>query len=61
MALDDGLEGLMIKRDTEYKTGARTDWAKLKLEKDADLALIGAYYGKGKRMNVFGAYLLGVY
>jgi DNA ligase-1 len=34
---------------------------KIKKEKDADLAVLGAYYGKGKRSKWLGAFLLGVY
>jgi len=45
----EGLEGLIVKRDAPYTPGLRSDWAKLKKDKDVDLALIGAYYGKGKR------------
>ena len=51
----------MIKRDVEYAPGQRTDWLKIKKEKDADLAVLGAYYGKGKRSKWLGAFLLGVY
>lgn len=60
-ALDEGLEGLMIKKDSIYPPGLRTEWAKLKTEKDADLALLGAYKGKGRRKNVYGSFLLGIY
>ena len=51
----------MIKKNTSYKAGSRTDWAKLKKTKDVDLALIGAYWGRGKRSRMLGAFLLGVY
>lgn len=49
----------MVKRNVPYKPGSRTDWAKLKMQRDLDLALIGAYWGRGKRCKFFGAFLLG--
>lgn len=49
----------MVKRNVPYKPGSRTDWAKLKVHRDMDLALIGAYWGRGKRSQVLGAFLLG--
>jgi len=54
-----GLEGVMVKRDCEYKPGKRTDWCKMKSHKDVDLALLGGFWGKGKRTSILGAYLLG--
>ena len=35
----------MIKIDTDYKPGARTDWAKLKEERECDLVVCGAMLG----------------
>lgn len=49
----------MIKRDNHYRPASRTEWAKLKIEKELDLLLIGAYWGSGKRSKVFGSFLLG--
>jgi|APCry1669189241_1035207.scaffolds.fasta_scaffold162226_1 ATP-dependent DNA ligase len=39
----------MVKKDSEYKPGKRTDWGKLKSYNDIDLILVGGYWGKGKR------------
>jgi len=43
--LNDGLEGIMIKKDTIYSPGSRNDWLKIKKEKDVDLVVLGGYYG----------------
>ncbi|CAK59813.1 unnamed protein product (macronuclear) [Paramecium tetraurelia] len=60
-ALLDGLEGIMIKRDTFYTPGSRNDWLKIKKEKDIDLVVLGGYYGQGKRQQWLGSFLLGIY
>ncbi|CAD8117992.1 unnamed protein product [Paramecium sonneborni] len=60
-ALIDGLEGIMIKKDTIYSPGSRNDWLKVKKEKDIDLVVLGGYYGQGKRQQWLGSFLLGIY
>lgn len=45
LALTEGLEGIMIKKDTVYTPGLRNDWLKIKKEKDVDLVVLGGYYG----------------
>lgn len=62
-------EGLMLKSLASiYKPSHRSNsWSKLKkdyldsLGDSLDLAVIGAFYGKGKRAGSFGGFLLGVY
>ncbi len=70
-AVADGCEGLMIKSmgpESFYKAGAR-GWAWIKYKRDyksemqdtVDLAVIGAFSGRGRRGGTYGAVLLGAY
>ncbi len=70
-ALERGCEGIMAKSTAEgsvYRAGARAWlWIKWKKEYSAkmrdtfDLAVIGAYFGKGKRSGLYGALLCSAY
>jgi DNA ligase-1 len=70
-AVTDGCEGLMCKSvgpASIYQAGAR-GWLWIKLKRDyrtelsdtADLVVVGAYAGRGRRAGVYGAVLLAAY
>jgi DNA ligase-1 len=70
-AVTDGCEGLMCKSlspDAGYQAGAR-GWLWIKLKRDyrtelsdtVDLAVVGAFAGRGRRTGVYGALLLAAY
>jgi len=69
LAISEGCEGIMAKKpDGTYRAGAREfGWIKLKREYSSeltdtiDLAIIGAFHGRGRRTGVYGAYLLAAY
>jgi len=70
-AVTDGCEGLVCKSvgpASGYQAGAR-GWQWIKLKRDyrtelsdtVDLAVVGAFYGRGRRAGVYGAVLLAAY
>ncbi len=70
-AIGDGCEGLVCKsvaEDSVYQAGAR-GWLWIKYKRDyksemsdtVDLAVVGAFYGRGKRAGAYGALLLAAY
>ena len=68
-AIENGCEGLMIKQpESTYRAGAREyAWVKLKREYQSELAdtldlvIVGALYGRGRRVGKYGALLLAAY
>jgi len=68
-AIEHGCEGLMIKQlASSYRAGARGfAWVKLKREYRSDIAdtmdlvIVGALYGRGRRVGKYGALLLAAY
>jgi len=70
-AIADGCEGIMVKSvgaDSVYKAGARGfHWIKYKREYKSemtdtvDMAVVGAFAGRGKRAGTYGALLLASY
>ena len=70
-AVADGCEGLMLKSigpDSTYKAGARGwTWIKYKreykseMQDSVDLAVVGAFAGRGRRGGTYGALLLAAY
>jgi DNA ligase-1 len=68
-AIENGCEGLMVKHpNSVYRAGAREfAWVKLKREYRSELAdtldlvVVGALYGRGRRVGKYGALLLAAY
>lgn len=68
-SINAGGEGLMLKSgDSNYRAGSRgSQWLKLKQEykegvgDSLDLAVIGAFHGRGRRTGMYGTLLLAVY
>lgn len=68
-AIENGCEGLMLKHpNSAYRAGAREfAWVKLKREYRSELAdtldlvVVGALYGRGRRVGKYGALLLAAY
>jgi DNA ligase-1 len=70
-AVENGCEGVLCKSindDSVYQAGAR-GWLWIKYKRDyksemtdtVDLAVVGAFYGRGKRGGAYGALLLAAY
>ncbi|KTW28092.1 hypothetical protein T552_01953 [Pneumocystis carinii B80] len=71
-SIQDSCEGLMIKildgDESAYEPSKRSrNWLKIKKDymsnigDSLDLVVLGGFYGKGRRKNTYGAYLLGCY
>jgi DNA ligase-1 len=68
-AIENGCEGVMVKRPSStYRAGAREYlWVKLKrdyrteLADTLDLVIVGALHGRGRRVGKYGALLLAAY
>jgi bifunctional non-homologous end joining protein LigD len=62
VAQQQGLEGIISKRETSaYKPGRRTrDWLKIKTENNEEFIVTGYTRGGGRRADTFGALVLGV-
>ena len=69
LAIENGCEGLMLKQlSSNYRAGAREfAWIKLKREYRSDIAdtvdlvIVGALFGRGRRVGKYGALLLASY
>jgi DNA ligase 1 len=69
IAIENGCEGLMLKQlSSNYRAGAREfAWIKLKREYRSDIAdtvdlvIVGALFGRGRRVGKYGALLLASY
>ncbi len=61
--LERGLEGIIAKKKgSNYEPGRRSgSWLKIKKTKDCDCVIFGYTKGKGKRIETFGALILGLY
>ncbi len=70
-SIAEGTEGLIVKSTTDesiYRAGARSWlWVKLKrsyqskMQDHVDLAVVGAFYGRGRRAGWYGALLVAAY
>jgi bifunctional non-homologous end joining protein LigD len=62
-AAEQGLEGVIAKReDSRYLAGRRTrDWLKVKVQREQEFVVAGYTRGGGRRAGTFGSLVLGVY